>query len=70
MNLLLSLILPLAPFGLFLEGMTWSRFHITSSGRLQDKLLLTEVSDPTQVGPLRSDPSHYDEMGRYLWWGC
>lgn len=69
--MLWRLLLPIEPFGLFLEGMTWSWLHVNRrSGEIFNKPMLTEVSDPGQVGPNRSDPSHYDEMGCYLWWGC
>jgi hypothetical protein len=62
MNWLWRLLVPIKPFGLYLEGMAWY-------GGSFD-LHLAPVSDPTQVGPNRSDPEHYDEQGRYLWWGC
>lgn len=65
MKLLWRLLLPLKPFGLFLEGMAWYGSDWPGVG-----WHLASVSDPTQVGPLRSDPDHYDEMGRYLWWCC
>lgn len=70
MRWLWNLLFPMRPFGLFLEGMTWSYLHVSPAGRVYRYRELTPVSDPTQVGPNRSDPSHYDEMGRYLWWGC
>lgn len=62
------LLVPIGSFGLFLEGMAWYE-----AGPFRDGLAvpyLASVSDPGQIGPLRSDPEHYDEMGRYMWWGC
>lgn len=54
-------LLGLRPFGLFLEGKSWYAYP---------KGHYANVDDPTQVGPNRSDPTHYDERGRYLWWGA
>jgi hypothetical protein len=69
MRFLLRLLCPLRPFGLFLEGMAWYEMDLAGR-RVVHQPYLAPVSDPTQVGPNRSDPEHYDEMGRYLWWGC
>lgn len=69
MRWLWNLLFPLAPFGLFLEGMGWYGFDL-SGRKIIRRPHLAPVSDPTQVGPNRSDPSHYNEMGQYLWWGC
>lgn len=65
MRFVLTLLFPMKPFGLFLEGMAWYGSHWPGVG-----MHLAPVSDPGQVGPNRSDPSHYDQMGRYMWWGC
>jgi hypothetical protein len=55
------LLVPIKPFGLFLEGLIvweWPERH------------LGPTSEPGQVGPNRSDPEHYTVDGRYRWWGC
>lgn len=62
------LLTPMRPFGLFLEGKVWTRLHVGRGG-IYERWELTDVDEPSQVGPLRSDPSHYDERGLYLWWG-
>jgi hypothetical protein len=69
MNWLLSLLVPIKPFGLYLEGMAWYGAGVFDVRFGWQKPYLAAVDDPGQVGPLRSDPSHYDEIGRYLWWG-
>lgn len=69
-SFLLGLLVPIKPFGLYMEGMAWYGGSVDLIHRRVMPMRLGPVDEPGQVGPLRSDPTHYDEMGRYLWWGC
>jgi hypothetical protein len=70
MSWLWRFLVPIKPFGLFFEGMAWYGGGVDFLHRRVIPMRLERVSDPTQVGLNRSDPEHYDEMGRYKWWGC